>query len=435
VTLVSVKTREEAFDLLDGYAVERREELERQHTRRPLVKSYLLETAPHGHAEPSLETVFAKAGCDLKQLDDTLFKIFDANQGKYIGLLEKLIQRHPVIYTTEKSDVMGRWVRKLVASTTALDHLWLSGRAFEELLKTIIKVTPDQRYVRMVFQHENFFDVEESTRFARHTTEASNGDDDESAEMDGEENSGETFEQRFIEESDDDYVPERRKTTFTLTDRLGVIKRLLPQMQELYSPFYSISALRFPAQGRPGGHDFYFDGKVTNRSNSFADHRLHLQFVLRLYKRATETTEQVVCRGVERNKILTGARQQTFVGAPVTLQFQEPLSQEVFDNFIESTFNRPNGKFRLWGNPIFLGPRKAHVYGIDRHLWQPIFLEITDRQIVAIIPQGTCGNSVHRLVTNVQQYLDPGVRVWVGDTDYSELIRTDPDIRSIYDEL
>jgi hypothetical protein len=71
---------------------------------------------------------------------------------------------------------------------------------------------------------------------------------------------------------------------------------------------------------------------------------------------------------------------------------------------------------------------------LDRHLWQPLFLEITDRQIVVIVPQGTCGNTIHRLVTNVQQFLDPGVEVWVGNQPYSDLIQVGPDVGSIYEE-
>jgi len=33
---------------------------------------------------------------------------------------------------------------------------------------------------------------------------------------------------------------------------------------------------------------------------------------------------------------------------------------------------------------------------------------------------------VHRLVTNVQQLLDPGVTVWIGDELYESIIETDP---------
>lgn len=417
-----IKTRDEAFDLLDGYAEERKADLSQRHTRRPLVKSYLLETAPHEHVETDVNVIFGKAGCSLKPLDEALFRIFDENKGEYVGLLEKLINRHPVIYTTNNSDVMDPWIKKLVASSPALDHLWLSGRAFEELLEIVFRRTPEHRYIKLAFQHENFYEsnMESTPNLMEYQEE--------------EEEDALSIVNSFTNELDDDYVPERRKTTFTLTDRLSVIKKLMPEMRNYYTPVHSITLLRFPSLTRSGGHDFYYNGKVTNRSNSFTDHRQHLEFVLKIYKRAIEATEQMAWQHTEKTTIATASQVQPLIGAPVLIKFSEPLSQSVFDNFITNTFHRNPNRFRLWGNPIQLGPRKVHVYGIDRHLWQQIFLEITERQIVAILPRGTCGNTVHRLVTNVQQFLDPGVQVWVGDKEYSDLIKVEPDIRSIYDD-
>jgi hypothetical protein len=427
-----VKTREQALDVLEGYAEERKKDLDQRRTRRPLVKSYLLETGPHNQAEASLDVIFARAGHELKRIDETLYRIFDHNKGKTVGLLEELIQRHPAIYTVEDTKEMDPWVKRLVNFTPALDHLWLSGRAFEELLQTVIRITPGHRFGRLVFQYQGFFEPEETHPSASYSPTTENGFEAEDDEAEDEDEIAFT-DQNFDDKWDDDYVPERRSTKFSLIDRLNVIKQKLPEMRALYNPLHSISMLRFPARGR-GGHDFYYNGKVTNRSDSFSDHRQHLQFVLKIYKHATEVMEQVAWQGIERTDMTTQGEINTLIGAPVRLEFSEPLSESVFNTFIESTFRRKHSKFRLWGNPIILGPRKVHVYGIDRHLWQQIFLEITDRHIVAIIPQGTCGNSVHRLVTNVQRYLDPGVKVWVGDTKYSELIKVRPDIRSVYDE-
>ncbi|GER94829.1 hypothetical protein A45J_2716 [hot springs metagenome] len=98
------------------------------------------------------------------------------------------------------------------------------------------------------------------------------------------------------------------------------------------------------------------------------------------------------------------------VGAPLIIEFKDPLNEETFNHFIDSTFGRVKNRFGLWGNPIRLGPKKIHVYGVDKHLWQPIFLEITDKHLIAIIPKGTYGNTVHRLVSNIQTYLDPAAK-------------------------
>ena len=77
----------------------------------------------------------------------------------------------------------------------------------------------------------------------------------------------------------------------------------------------------------------------------------------------------------------------------------------------------------MWGNPIYLSEKKVHVYGVDLHLWQRIYLDLTPKRFVVILPRGACGNTVHRLVTNTQRYLDPGVKTFIGDRPYNDLIR------------
>ena len=416
MTLDQINTREDAFDMLEGYSETRQGELADRRARRPLVKSYMLETVPPTQDEPDLTKMFAKVGCRLIRIDETLFRCYDALKQETIGLVERLMTRHPVLYSTEDVKRIGPVVERLVQSNAALDNVWLSGRTFEQLFKIVLANTPKHRFGRLVFRHETLFDSPDAVDHFEDDEDRDVGDGTP-PELEGELREG---------GEEDAYVPERRATRFEMVDRLSVLDQKLPQMRQLYSPLHAISQLRFPARGR-GGHDFYYNGKVTNRSNSFADHRQHIEFVLGLYNDAVVCTETKAWQSVEQNKVGSGPDTQVVSGAPVVLKFSEPgLSQSTFDTFIKSTFRRRSNAFRLWGSPIALGPRKVHVYGVDRHIWQPLFLEITDKHIVAVIPRGTCGNSVHRLVTNVQQYLDPGVDVWVGDTPYAELIRTEP---------
>jgi len=416
--LEAVQNREQMVDFFEGYSQEPEEEQASSH-RKPPVKTYMLETVPDGRPEPDLAAAFQRQGHSLTQIDDGLFKIRDGSTHETVGVLEKLMTRHPVIYTPEKAGVMDRWVKHLVDSDPQLDHLWLSGLAFEQLLVTVLKITPGHRFGRLVFLHMNAFETEDD--FAG----ASGSDSDEEEHLDPA-SQGETTD-------DDDYVPERRATKFSVVDRLDVLKAKLDKMRAIYSPLHAIDQLRFPARGR-GGHDFYAHGKATNRSQSFADHRQHVQFVLRLYKKATETTERAAWQRVETTHLANAHGGPDLLGAPVVLRFSETLTPAVFDRFIQATFRRKRNRFRLWGNPIRLGPTKVHVYALDRHLWQPLFLEITAEKIVAIIPKGTCGNTIHRLVTNVQHYLDPAVAVTVGDQDYGSLLAANAGVRSVYDD-
>jgi hypothetical protein len=111
----------------------------------------------------------------------------------------------------------------------------------------------------------------------------------------------------------------------------------------------------------------------------------------------------------------------SFKGVPLIIHFSETLSESTFNRWISLAFRKRNA-FRLWGDPIRLGPTKVHVYGADRHLWQPVNLEMSADRLVAILPRGTCGNTFHRLVTNVQRYVCPKIDVWLGAKPFDELM-------------
>jgi len=51
-----------------------------------------------------------------------------------------------------------------------------------------------------------------------------------------------------------------------------------------------------------------------------------------------------------------------------------------------------------------------------------MLLEATSRQLTAVLPHGTCGNTIHRLVTNVQRWFDPHVEVWLGSESYKTAV-------------
>jgi len=379
------------------------EELSAHKLKRPLVKSHLLEILD-GHDQDKSQRVreiFGRQGVELKPLDDTLFLVSDRVEGQ-IGFLEILRPRLVAVYSPLRSEPFSKWVRQMVMSSAELDYVWLSGLTFGVLWDLVVRLCRPNRFTRLVFTHESIFEV-----------------DNPESETD-EEEEGDTVTAGTDEDAKE--IVERRATSFRLVDRVGVIHERLSQLQNIYSPLYAISQLRFPSPVGRGGHDFYDNGRVTNRSESFRDHRSHLLFVMRIYEQLLKTTEQVAWYSIRESVGLPGQFGK-IVGAPVTVRFRESLPQEVFDHWITATFERKRNRFRLWGHPIRLGPTKVQVYGVDRHLWQPLFLELTATGCTAIIPNGTCGNTVHRLVTNIQRYLDPGAVAYIGDKPYTQMVQ------------
>jgi hypothetical protein len=395
-----VGSRRQLIRFLDGYSLERKQELDERKVKRPLVKTHLLEVLD-GRQERTpdqYKDLFGRRGLALKSIDDGLFSVRD-NSGP-IGFLECLRPRIVALYSTMEAQPLSVFVRKLVISSPELDHVWLSGVTFNVLWQIVTRLSAPNRFAKIVFTHDSVYQVDSEP---------------ETSETD------EELPEPQEETEDSAGVVERRAARFQLVDRVSVVSAKLAALQRLYSPLYAISQLRFPSPTGRGGHDFYDNGKVTNRSESFRDHRSHLLFVTRIYEQMLGRTEQQAWYSVTTS-LKTHGEFRKIVGAPLVVRFVEPLSPATFDYWIKSTFERSRNRFRLWGHPIRLGPTKVHVYGLDRHLWQPLFLELTAHGCMAIIPNGTCGNTVHRLVTNIQRFLDPGAQVYLGDQPYAKFV-------------
>lgn len=409
MNLASARDRDEVVQVFEGLSPQYAKTADGvMAIRRPLVKSYMLETVPPHRQRPALTDLFKAVGHRLVPLegDSRMFKVQSGEDQRFVGVVEQLLDRHPVYYTQEPADQSDRLVGRLVERNAELDHLWISGRVFEQLHQFVLKTTPKQRYGRLVFQFTSLFEGDGSVPDATEDAEDEIAEDNSVDRAD----------------SGDAPIAEQRATKFTMVERLAEIEGKLPKMREIHRPLWAISQLRIPALMR-GGHDFFHHGKVTNRSDSFSEHRQRVEFVLGLYSNLTTETEDRAWSAVEQTPIKAAGKTEIVVGAPVVLEFSEPLPQPVFNEFIRQTFRRENNRFRLWGDPIELGPSKVHVYAVDRHIWQPLFLEITTRKITVLVPHGTCGNSVHRLITNVQQYLDPAVTATVGGVKYHTIVR------------
>jgi len=276
-----------------------------------------------------------------------------------------------------------------------LDFAWLAGSTFQTVWQHLVLPQMPDRFVTFKFEHLARFE------------DAPWDESDE--ELD--------------EDWSADELIERRASTLAITERSNQIARFLPQLQTYHPPFKAIKMLRIPAAEARGGYDFWSWGKVTYRAPTFRDGRTQILSITRLYEQTTRAIERRLWLQAEKTTLRDGGESVTLTGAPVTLAFDPPLSLSTFQNFITTTFERGQGPLRLWGNPIPLGERKVHVYAIDLHLWKRIYLEITPQRMIVVLPQGTCGNTVHRLVTNVQRYLDPTVRVFIADERYNDLVK------------
>ncbi|MBE0478316.1 hypothetical protein IBX65_04260 [Candidatus Aerophobetes bacterium] len=399
----SIGSREKMIRYLDGYSAERMEELDERKMKRPLVKSYMLEHVGDTGMQKTITEVLGILEVETEQIDENLYRVLDTKENKeYMGFLEVFTPRYFVFYTLHLSDKADKWVKNLVLNSSHLDHVWLSGLTFNVLWQRVAYLTKPHRYVSILFVHESIYQID---------SEIYEDENEEDKEI-----------SLSLDEGDVIEIVERRASKFKLVDKISIVQEKLGKLQDLYSPLYAISQLRFPSPVGRGGHDFYDNGKVTNRSGNFRDHRSHILYVLRIYDELMKKTEEKAWYSIYKETVTIPRQFQKLIGSPVTIKFEEPLSKETFDYWIKSTFGRINNRFRLWGNPIALGPRKVHVYGVDKHLWKPIFLELTDKHLITIVPKGTCGNTIHRLICNIQRYIDPSAKAYIGDIEYKTIV-------------
>jgi hypothetical protein len=381
--------RRDYFDYFDGQSIQAAEELVERRLGRGLVKTYMLETTGSDGRAPDLPSVLQRLGLEVRPVDEELAVVGAAQYGGDVALLETSERRHPVLYTLLDASQSDPWVQRLVSSTPWLDRLWLSAGMFHALWGYVQRAAGPRRYTKLGFEYEGRFEAGEL----------------------------EDLEATSPDEPTEDIEEYRRSSRFTIVDRVGIVARTLPRLEETYRPLSSMTQLRIPSAHR-GGHDFYHDGKVTNRSNSFDDHQQTVKFVVRLYRRVTEVAEETMLLRTE-----TAVDDEVRLpGAPLYVEFSEPLESASYEAWVNSTFSSRGNEFRLAGHPFRLSPEKVHVYGIDRHLWQPVSLELTPAYAFAFLPAGTCGNTVHRFITNVQRYLNPDVRAWIGDSSYEDVV-------------
>ena len=393
-SIESIGSRDSMIRYLDGYASDRLDELSTSKTKRPLVKTYMLEHVGNSGNQKSIHEVFNKIGITTQQIDDGLFKLCDKrSRYGYMGFIETINPRFFFLYTMHHSQLVDSWTINAVQESSDLDHIWLSGITFEGLWQELFKSSPPNRYTRINTYHESFYATDE--------------DNDAVEDRD---------DSHFSEQGSAKSSMDKRVSQFQFKDKVVVARTTLATLQEAYKPLYAVNQIRVPALGR-GGHDFYDYGKVTNRSSDFIGHRNVVLYIQRIYETLVDETEELAWfSATERQE------GRETIGAPVWIFFNERLSEETFNNWITLTFNHLKNRFRLWGKPISMGNTKVQVYGVDQHLWKPIDLEFTDEYLMAIIPYGTCGNTVHRLVRNIQRYIAPNPHVYIGDINMTDIV-------------
>lgn len=385
--LPQLNSRRDYFDYLDRWTVGTVDDLRESRTTRALVKAFLLETS---HANGHRDTVTALESADqvIHDVDSSLLSLRWPGDTDAWAVVDIEDERYPVLYTGLESQDAQLRIDKLVRNSPLLDRSWFAANVFRHLWDVIGTNYPEHRFSQLVFEYEDVYEANPVVDVGIDDTEV-------------------LSDNRF----------ERRRARMQISERIGRLRNALDSMRPVYTPLESIVRIRIPAP-QHGGVDVYYNGQFTNRSDSIISLTQAVQWMMSLYRNSTELVETLTWA---QSKEVVAGESALLPGAPLLIKFNETLDAGTFNRWIAS-LSRKNNRFRLWGTPIHLGDSKVHLYAVDNHLWQTIDLEITREHLYAVLPTGTCGNTIHRIVTNVQRFVDPKPSVYVGDQTYDALI-------------
>lgn len=153
-------------------------------------------------------------------------------------------------------------------------------------------------------------------------------------------------------------------------------------------------------------------GRFVGSGDSFALYQALLADVIGRYRAVVDALERrrLVWSGSEER----GAHVQ---GTAVAVEFGRPIAD--LGRFLDAVFSSRE-PFRLWGVPRAVDPEFWTVEAVDLHVGHRLRVEGGRTWLRVLLPDGACGNTLARLVANLQHHYDAQVRF--GDAELQRLL-------------
>jgi hypothetical protein len=373
--VMDVKDRRELYanfnDIMNSVYVNRKEK-SRQNFNHNLVKTYLIE----GHISKnnnSSHDDFLKFFKNKNKEIDYKLKINETENEYLFNLLFDNVEyfldagndkRFFMIHSSEKSEATDKGINRLLRNISNFDNVWFS--------KKLMNSTDNYGIWRGISLKHDKIDFDKSE------------DDSEKLNL-------------KINNSSESKVK-------------GLVDLLTSADQFSYTT--GISHLSILNQGENGSSrvidDLRYDGKFSTRGESFNRHLWLVNKLYSDYKQLVYNIENNYAISVKNNK---------FDGLPINIDFRrDDLTVEYI---IKAIFSNKK-PFNLWGYANKISEGYYKVLAVDLHnsnKGNKINFEITKDFLSVYLPKGNCGNTIARLVCNIQQYLDSQITVWGGDND------------------
>jgi hypothetical protein len=153
--------------------------------------------------------------------------------------------------------------------------------------------------------------------------------------------------------------------------------------------------------------DFGYAREAVNRMGKFAvsgnSFELHLQFVgtvVSRYSALVSLCEEKAIRWQDWGSPDGGGGVS---GGPIVIKFSRPIPDQ--QAFLATLFSS-RAPFRLWGMPVVSAEGVAEVEAVDLHVGQRLRIDVGDDWMRMYLEAGGCGNTIARLVSNLQHRFD-----------------------------
>lgn len=179
----------------------------------------------------------------------------------------------------------------------------------------------------------------------------------------------------------------------------------LAQSEE-YRAALSLDAIQVSVDDGAGGVMIEAVHRQGRFAASGASLETHLQFVRSVVATYATFIDLLEANAIGWNALTPDAEGgASLTGAPVGINF----SQEIPDlqSFVDELFDSTE-PFRLWGTPVVDGD-VAEVDAVDLHVGQRLRIDIGHQWMRVYLERGACGNTVARLVSNLQHRFDSGL--------------------------
>jgi hypothetical protein len=303
--------------------------------------------------------VFSDYMIQLKPTQDKFLHIMLIRPKKgrsFIVYLDSFFQRYWKLYNMEDSIIVDRFIDRFTHALVKIDSLWMPHQMLDNFEKNYVSAGFSIKFKQEILQ-ENEFLENEITQLTMRLWSRGNPA------------------QRIVTILKENNLP----ITKTSTRLLHIVNDDVKFLDEVH-----------------------FDGKVTISKGT--DIEEHIHFVNNIIEEYSDKMERI-----EKNRLYLERFEGGFKssGHPFEVLFSDSFDLEILSEKIINSTN----PFRMWGVIYDNDDDFVRIAGVDLHTGDKFTMDVSSTYMRIYLPKYACGNVIFRLYTNIQQSLDPGVKI------------------------